>query len=315
MKDIGQNLQLLKNKIFNLNIKLSDLLREAKIVAYNLKNSEFLKWLENELDGYKDRNKIPNYRKIQGEPHAFNPYRGWIPLRISDPKIQELLSCGWLDQSIPQLEYLIDKVSNTNNLLQITYPPEVQNILYQLTGVETMFIQVIHPVSIVGILECVRNKLLDWIIKLSSEKGYAISTLNTLKQIFPEELIKKLPTELKILCDDFNFNFLNNRPVACMLILRRLLPLAIVRKFQRIKKEKEIKNDKGEYFETEKLVNKAEGVISNKRVVKEIKNYKFLIDVAQHSYSINIYQEDVEGAAIKIRVFLNELFEDKKDEN
>ena len=38
------------------------------------------------------------------------------------------------------------------------------------------------------------------------------------------------------------------------------------------------------------------------------------MDAAQHSYTVNIYKEDVEGAGIKIRTFLESLFENQKDE-
>ena len=93
-----------------------------------------------------------------------------------------------------------------------------------------------------------------------------------------------------------------------MLILRLLVPRAIVRKFQKLDKEREIKKQNGEYLEPEALLNKAENLIANKRCVRELRNYKFLMDTAQHSYTVNIGFEDVEGAGIKVRVFLDELF-------
>ncbi len=129
-----------------------------------------------------------------------------------------------------------------------------------------------------------------------------------LKQIiFPSELINKLPNDLKILCQEFNFNYSHGKPSAGILLLRRILPLSIVRKFQKLDREPEIIKD-GEYLETKALLGKAEGLLSNKRIYKEIINYKFLVDSSQHSYKLKIQMTDAEGAAIKLRIFLEDLF-------
>jgi len=126
--------------------------------------------------------------------------------------------------------------------------------------------------------------------------------------IFSKDLISKIPPDLVILCDEFNFNFINNKPNAGMLLLRRILPLAIVRKFQILNKEVDIKTKEGDFADTKGLLGKVENLLSNKRIYKEIEGYKLLIDSSQHSYSINIDPSDVEGAAIKIRVLLDDLF-------
>lgn len=127
------------------------------------------------------------------------------------------------------------------------------------------------------------------------------------KTIFPSELINKLPNDLKILCQEFNFNYNHKKPNAGILLLRRILPLSIVRKFQKINRASEIIIN-GEYLETKALLGKAEGLLSNKRVYKEIINYKQLVDSSQHSYTLKIQITDTEGAAIKLRIFLDELF-------
>jgi len=307
---ISQEIQLLKNEIVKSDSKLSDLLRKAKIIAQEINDEKFLKWIEKELNGYNKNDKIPGYRTVEGEPMGWNPYRGWIPFIHEDPKTQEVLSRRGNIQSIGELENLVEGGEKSNNL-QMPYPEEIQSKLSRSVGLTTKFTLFVSPVAIYRILNSVRNKLLDWIIEVS-RKYKEVSSMNTNKDkkppIFPKRLFKKLPQDLKILCDDFNFNFDNNRPVASMLILRRLLPLSIVRKFQQMNKETEIKDKNGEYFETKKLVGKAEKLLSNKRIYKELMNYKILIDSAQHSYSINVQLSDVEGAAVKVRVFLDEIF-------
>ncbi|MDA2918359.1 hypothetical protein MYX76_02490 [Desulfobacterota bacterium AH_259_B03_O07] len=125
--------------------------------------------------------------------------------------------------------------------------------------------------------------------------------------IFPHELINKLPDDIKKVCEEFNFSFGNRKPLASMLLLRRLLPLSIVRKFQVAGKELKIK-PAGEYLETKTLLGKIEPSIKNKKLYREILNYKVLTDSSQHSYTFFPTLSDVEGAAIKIRLLLDDIF-------
>lgn len=307
---ITQEIQFLKNEIVKSDTKLSDLLRKAKIIAQEINDKKFLKWIEKELNGYNKNDKIPGYRIVEGKPMGWNPYKGWIPFVHEDPKTQEVLSKRQCIQSIGELENLVEGEEKSNNL-QMPYPEKIQAKLSKSVGFTTKFTLFVPPVAIYRILNSVRNKVLDWVIEVS-RKYKEVSSMDTNKDkkppIFPQKLLEKLPQDLKILCDDFNFNFDNNRPVASMLILRRLLPLSIIRKFQQMNKETEIKDENGEYFGTKKLLGKAEKLLSDKRIYKELMNYKILIDSAQHSYSINIQLSDVEGAAVKVRAFLDDIF-------
>lgn len=125
--------------------------------------------------------------------------------------------------------------------------------------------------------------------------------------IFPKELLKKLPTDIEEVCEEFNHNFGNSKRWAAMLLLRRLLPLSIVRKFQAMDKENEIKVG-GDYLDTKSLLGKIEKYLKEKKVYKDILNYKILTDSSQHSYTFVPELSDVEGAALKIRIFLGDLF-------
>mgnify|MGYP000091519300 CR=1 FL=1 len=303
IQKIEQDIQSLKEKILNPNVKVSELLREAKIIAHELEDKEFLKWIDRELNGYSENDEVPQYRMTWVKHVAWNPFHGWVPVvGASSTKC-------YLRESIPELESF-----QSDKELICYYPEDLRKEIYKATGFNTEFALIVSPVSITRILESVRNKLLDWIIDKVHSMNIEILEDKKSPQIFPKNLIEKLPDDLKILCDDFNFNFSHNRSFPCMLILRLLLPRSIVRKFQKLNKEDEIKKPNGEYLEPEALLGKVENLIADKRVVKELRNYKFLMDAAQHSYTINIYKEDVEGAGIKIRAFLESLFENQKDE-
>ncbi len=126
--------------------------------------------------------------------------------------------------------------------------------------------------------------------------------------IFPQALIENLPKDVGVLCDEFNFCRKENKPHAALLLLRRILPLSIVRKFQSLNEESKIRKDDGEFLDTKALLGKVESKISEKRAYKEVSDYKILVDSSQHSYSLKIEMSDASGVAIKLRVFLDELF-------
>jgi len=259
------------------------------------------------VGGYSKEERVPEYRVVHGEPRGWNPYYGWVPWIIDNSEKQRIISQRGVWQAIGELEQLISNKSK-NSSLQMPYPEELQRKVSKSVGLLTKFTLMVPQNAIVGILETVRNKLLDWLI-LVDDSDIKMKNAETIgKIIFPDELIKKLPKDIKILVNDFNFNFENERPVVGMLVLRRILPLSVVRKFQKLNRETEIKDNNGDYFNTKVLLEKAENLLSNKRIYRELMGYKILIDSSQHSYNLNVQIPDTGGAAIKLRVFLDDIF-------
>jgi hypothetical protein len=80
----------LQRDALDKNVSVSELLRKALVVARKLKLSELQKWIENELNGYKDE--TPDYRVAFGQIRGWNPYNGWVPLIFEDHKEAEALS-------------------------------------------------------------------------------------------------------------------------------------------------------------------------------------------------------------------------------
>jgi len=95
-----------------------------------------------------------------------------------------------------------------------------------------------------------------------------------------------------------------------MLLMRKTLPLAIIRKFQKDNKEKNIKYSNGEYLNSEKLLEKSQNLVEP-RIYKEIKEIKFLYDSIQHIFTFFPGRTDISPATIRLRVFLEDLFKRK----
>lgn len=78
MKSIIIELQSLAS---DNNCPLSTLLRKSLIVATKLNLIDFKKWINDELNGYDQKNEIPTYREVTGELKTWNPYNGiWMPI-------------------------------------------------------------------------------------------------------------------------------------------------------------------------------------------------------------------------------------------
>jgi len=165
-KSIVQHLQA---EALNPDISVSNLLRKAKLVAVKLDLRDFLDWIKDELNGYnvKSQEELPPYRIVGGEAKAWNPFRGWMPLLFEDPQEASLLSKRGVGSPIAELES-IDKSSVRGNLF-IDFSPEAKRAITKAIEYETDIKFMVGRNSIAGILDAVRNIILDWSLKLEKE--------------------------------------------------------------------------------------------------------------------------------------------------
>ena len=54
----------IRSDLVNESASLPNTLRKAKILATSIGLPEFRDWVDSELDGYSDRNKVPSYRRF-----------------------------------------------------------------------------------------------------------------------------------------------------------------------------------------------------------------------------------------------------------
>lgn len=141
-----------------------NLLRKAYVVARKLKLDEFEEWVNSELNGYKDGNKIPEYRKVKGEVKGWNPYHGWIPMIMQDTEIENMISEHLVSDSIPNLKNVYDSANGSNATLQ--FNAGMNNLLSKSSGFNTKYALMISANQIYNIMERVRNIVLDWSITL-----------------------------------------------------------------------------------------------------------------------------------------------------
>lgn len=148
------------------NVKISDLLRKAKVVASKLELREFKEWVELELQGYPDISGLPEYRKVYTRVKALSPSRGWVQVVIEDQDLERTISEFKVAQSIGSLEDVIGRSKNSVGYLAHSLPGAAQHVLARLTGINTEFQLHLDVSSASNVLDSVRNRVLDWSISL-----------------------------------------------------------------------------------------------------------------------------------------------------
>ncbi|MGZ5198880.1 MAG: AbiTii domain-containing protein [Telluria sp.] len=145
-------------------VTTTDLLRRALVVTSRLNVPELVTWVKSELNGYDSD--IPDYRVIYGQLMAENPYHGLIPFRITDDSIMEMICAHQECQSIPELERVLAKTS-TGYLLRGFPPSQEQILMSTMSYPMRPQLKFVHS-QINGIIEKVRNRILEWALDLEA---------------------------------------------------------------------------------------------------------------------------------------------------
>lgn len=148
-------------------VPTTDLLRKAMVVARKLRVTDIEQWISHELNGYPEGAEVPSYRYLRGEPKVFNPYNGWIPLMISDAKRAELFSKRGTSQSIAELENI---ALGDGDFVYMRYPKRTEQSLMKGMDIPMEPALVVSNSQVHGILDRVRNTVLEWALELE-EKG------------------------------------------------------------------------------------------------------------------------------------------------
>lgn len=148
-------------------ISTTDLLRRALVVARRLGVPELVDWITSEMNGYKHGTPLPDYRIVYGSLMAYNDVRGHdIPCSIEDHKTSEFLRRHSEHQSIPVLEKLIA----SGVQLVRHFPRSIERQLEQSMMIPMRPKLVFSKPQVQGIVEMVRNRILDWALDLE-ERG------------------------------------------------------------------------------------------------------------------------------------------------
>lgn len=156
------------------NVNISDLLRKAKILAARLRNPEFEAWVDHELNGYGDKESLPSYRLLpaMAKGTLTNGFWIWNDFGIMTTFLPDQFK-DWgercyLMQPIATIASLAERTS-----LTIPWPQELAakyGAKGTTEGLECIRAwQVVNPDDLRGVLDTVRTRLLDFVLKLEAE--------------------------------------------------------------------------------------------------------------------------------------------------
>lgn len=155
--------------------KLSDALIKTKVLLHQIGHKELVGWVNNELNGYPNRDSVPEYRIVPAQVLvnasnlAYEATAHPIPLGHLENKHRESIETSKMDQSLAVLEQFAE--SKTGHL-QSLIPMETYGILgkglsngYSINKAWSE----ISFTSVTQILIQVRSRLLDFLLELKDE--------------------------------------------------------------------------------------------------------------------------------------------------
>lgn len=166
-------LSQIQEDLLNDNIKTSSILRKAYVLARKLGDATFLTWIESELNGYdwnkiKDIKDFPEYRRPGGYLQGIGPYNITKPVELYDPEIYEKVCRPPIVMSIPEVEAQVEETSSKNSI-RMTVAPQTSKILCKAIGMQLSLFLSYSKASFQGIVNAVRNRLLQIILDLQEK--------------------------------------------------------------------------------------------------------------------------------------------------
>lgn len=159
----------------NSEIDISTVLRQCKVLAYKLGNENFKNWVDQELNGYKNIDNLPDYRILSVDSKGY--FSGTsrilknadIPLLCIPEQFRETFSTAYCAEPISVYESSL-KSSKGDSIQQ--WPPDFV-ALYGKEIIQNMICmrawKVIPRSSMVSLVDSVRNRVLNFVLELESE--------------------------------------------------------------------------------------------------------------------------------------------------
>jgi hypothetical protein len=197
IRTMNKNLvEELKNDIVNEKVSLATALRKAKLLAFELQSDEFRKWVDSELSGYRREVELPEYRRIHAQnlgnfsgPFGAGIKNMMLPTYNLPDSIKEFADKLVFSEGIKELESL----ANAGKNLQRKWPAEAIILAREHIPISGGYVlvdawQPIAYQSVVGILDAVRNRLLDLLLDLQSTFPQIVQSSESLSDISKEEV-------------------------------------------------------------------------------------------------------------------------------
>jgi len=195
-------LREIQDSAIDSKVKLPDLLRKCKVLAARLGNAELSAWVDYELNGYNNREDLPEYRilHVHSYGHFSGPFgsglRGApIPPSTIPEQLRDLVTTAYIMDPLSSL----DSMSASKDVEDPRYPwpPDVVacfgNRIYENMNCISAW-QLIPRGAIVGIIDTVRNRILSFVLEIEKEAPDAGEDALNEKTLSPERITQVFNT-------------------------------------------------------------------------------------------------------------------------
>ena len=184
----------IQSDLVNESASLANTLRKAKILANEIGLPEFREWVDSELNGYRDRESVPEYRRVR-QPNYCTVTNGRflindaiLPTTQFPDNVRDIVEICVFFGGVGELEA---QASATPLYKQWT--PELLMVARKFTewtegGELVEAYQSISTHAILGVLDQIKNRLLDFVLGLQE---YNITPENMKNQTGSQENARK----------------------------------------------------------------------------------------------------------------------------
>lgn len=186
---------------------LASLLRNCRVLAQRLNNSDLKQWVVNELDGYGTEAELPSYRVLSQAlllGHYFGAFGAevrnvQIPTSAVLEEFREHVVGVRFTQGVREIQ---EQIANSEKgALRIAVPPEahaaIQNTQIREDMVLGSVIKIVSTSFLQGILDTVRNRILNFTLELESEAPKTGDPLESLRMNKSDKVQQIFNTEIK----------------------------------------------------------------------------------------------------------------------
>jgi hypothetical protein len=202
-------LREIQDAAIDANVDIAVVLRKCKVLAARLGNKDFDLWVERELNGYKSKEEVPDYRIIRVE--SFGQFSGIAGSGINNAPIPTSVISdlpGEWDEFI-KTHYFMDPISSYTSLLKgysgnepikFLWPAEliayVGYKVYQNMNCVSAW-KLIPSSSIAALIDTVRTRVLSFVLKIEAEAPDAGEAPSNVKPIADERVTQVFNTYIQ----------------------------------------------------------------------------------------------------------------------
>jgi hypothetical protein len=171
-------LREIQNEAIKSDSDILALLRKCRVLSSRIRNDDLKEWVGHELDGYTDKEKLPNYRKTFAisKGHFSGPFgsgmkNAEIPSTCIPKEYRDMVKNVYLMEGIGAYCDLLAG-ENSNGVFMVAWPAEIYPIvgtkIYERMNLMQAW-QELGRGSIVNVIETVKTRILNFVLELESE--------------------------------------------------------------------------------------------------------------------------------------------------